>query len=124
MKLSKLDDATLAAKLVEAAEDAPAAMGELLRESADRLRANAGPRYRVTSMRRISAHDPLMYEGTLEDGDNFFIRFRANALTLHIDDHLVDFHEVPDKSGEMSLSRIQSLLRNTLDFDLLTTPSL
>lgn len=89
----------------------------LLREAARRLKLREALAWRVRSIRQVSVERPAQWDGVLEDGDKFFVRYAGGDLTLHVDDTLCEYIEPelphPDR---ITLDQVKSLLAQTLDF--------
>jgi hypothetical protein len=113
-----VSNAALSAQLENLAANLPADARQTLREAARRIRDELGNPYPVVALRVLSKANPMMIEGTLADGDSFFVRYREGKLTVHVDDMLIEFIELPDMPppGALGFDRIQSLLAHVLDF--------
>lgn len=90
----------------------------LLHEAARRLTLQADPAYRVSSVRMVSKADPTQFDGVLEDGDAFFVRYRSRQITVYVDDHLIHFDEFPDAPvpDRITFAEAKRLLREVLEF--------
>lgn len=118
MSYSQLGNHTLAAALEESAAGQSPDLSALLREAAQRLTLQADPAYLVSSVRMVSKSDPTQFEGVLEDGDSFFVRYRERQITVYVDDHLIHFDEVPDAPvpDRITYAEAKKLLREVLEF--------
>lgn len=94
------------------------ALRSLLREAARRLAAQTEQGYRVASVRQLSIQSPTLYDGTLEDGDEFMVRYKNHRLTVYIDDQLVEYDELPETlpPNRITLEEIEKWLNGLLVF--------
>lgn len=108
----------LAAALAKSAVGQSADLSALLRETARRLTAQGEPGYLVVSVRQLSKQNPTLFEGTLEDGDEFMIRYKNYRLTVYIDDQLVEYDELPETlpPNRITLEEIEKRLNGLLVF--------
>lgn len=112
-------------KFIEYADTFPANAPEgfyrrLLQMATDRLRRSKTeePEYHVASMRQTSLSNPTQYDGILEDGDQFFVRYTGHKLCVYIDDHLVDYQELPESlhPNRIELGQLRMLCRSLFTF--------
>jgi hypothetical protein len=93
---------------------------KLLLQALERLRrANTEePSYKIVSMRQISLANPTQYDGVLEDGDPFFIRYANHRLTIYCDDQLIDYQELPTSlhPNKIELGKLRMLCRSLFEF--------
>jgi len=102
-------------------DNAPPEMhARLLQLAANRLRRvkTDEPSYLIATMSQTSLKHPMQYDGTLEDGESFFIRYRKHNLTVHVDDHLVEYQELPGtvNPNVLEFGQLKMLLRDLFMF--------
>lgn len=116
--LEKLTDFELADRIRGHVPTAGGASVTFLREAARRLESRTDAAYRVASVRLVSKANPTQFDGVLEDGDAFFVRYREHQITVYVDDHLIHFDEIPDAPlpDRITFAEAKRLLREVLEF--------
>lgn len=98
----------------------PEMMRRLLHMTAERLRRarTEEPLQRIVSMRQISIKNPTQYDGITETEDAFFIRYQNHKLTVHVDDALVEYQELPGSlpPNQLEFGQMRMLLRELFEF--------
>lgn len=116
--LRKLTNLQLADRIRSLVAIAGGTGAALLHEAARRLAAQTEQGYRVASVRQLSLQSPTLFEGTLEDGDEFMVRYKNHRLTVYIDDQLVEYEELPETlpPNRITLEEIEKCLNGLLVF--------
>jgi len=117
--LREWTNAELAAELSDSARRQRGHVAALLEEAAARLAILAGvvPSFRIASIRLVCENAPTLFDGVLENGDEFFLKYTKGKLTAFVDDVLSGYDEPDlDDPERITLEQVRDRLRGQFVF--------